>query len=244
LNFGNPYNPEVYWQFVNVIEGMGEACRKFDTPVTGGNVSFYNQSSDDGPVFPTPVIGMIGILENHEMAMTLDFRNDGDLIYLIGESSDDIGSSEYLRNICGVKFSPAPYFLLDEEFLIQETVKGLIKENLINSAHDVSDGGLFNTLLESAMPNEVGFDISTDENFRKDSFLFGEAQSRIVVSVSPDKQDKFIDFMIGRTNEFMLLGEVMPSNIVIDNDDWGDVKEWKEVYENAIGKEMEQSVEV
>src|SRR6185436_1649773 len=157
LNFGNPYNPEVYWQFVNVIEGMGEACRKFDTPVTGGNVSFYNQSSDDGPVFPTPVIGMIGLLEEYGYAMTLDFRNEDDLIYLIGESRNDIGCSEYLTNVSGVQYSPAPFFSLDEEFELQQTIAGLIRQDLIQSAHDVSDGGLFTTLLESAMPSDMGF---------------------------------------------------------------------------------------
>jgi phosphoribosylformylglycinamidine synthase len=126
LNFGNPYNPEVYWQFVNAIKGMGEACRKFDTPVTGGNVSFYNQSADDGPVFPTPAIGMLGVLENFDNRMTLDFKKTGDLIYLVGESKDDLGSSEYIANINGVRYSPAPDFNLDEEYKVQQAVKNLI----------------------------------------------------------------------------------------------------------------------
>jgi phosphoribosylformylglycinamidine synthase len=243
LNFGNPYNPEVYWQFVKAIEGMGEACRKFDTPVTGGNVSFYNQSADDGPVFPTPTIGMLGVLNHYEDAMTLDFRNEGDLIYLIGESRNDISSSEYLSNISGVRFSPAPHFDLEEEFRLHQAVKDLIQKDLIESAHDVSDGGLFTTLLESAMPNNLGFDISADENFRKDAFLFGESQSRVVVSIHPSKQDEFLDFMMGTEVEFNLLGEITPSNIIVDGDDWGDVKEWKEEYDQAIGKAMSHSVE-
>ena len=244
LNFGNPYNPEVYWQFVNAIEGMGEACRKFDTPVTGGNVSFYNQSTDDGPVFPTPAIGVLGVLDHYEDSMTLDFRNEGDLIYLIGESGNDISCSEYLTNVCGVKHSPAPHFNLNEEFELHHTIKDLIKRGLIVSAHDVSDGGLFVTLLESAMPSDLGFDISTDENFRKDAFLFGESQSRVVVSIAPDRQDEFLDVMLNHTIEFNLLGEVTAANIFVDGDDWGDVKEWKEVYENVIGQEMGKSAEV
>lgn len=243
LNFGNPYNPEVYWQFVKAIEGMGEACRKFDTPVTGGNVSFYNQSADDGPVFPTPVIGMLGVLDHFQDAMTLDFRNEGDLIYLIGESRNDISSSEYLSNISGVRFSPAPHFDLEEEYRLHQAVKELIQKDLIESAHDVSDGGLFTTLLESAMPSDLGFDISADENFRKDAFLFGESQSRVVVSIHPSKQDEFLEFMMGTEVEFNLLGEVTPSNIIVDGDDWGDVKEWKEEYDHAIGKAMSHSVE-
>ena len=135
LNFGNPYNPEVYWQFVHVIKGMGEACTKFNTPVTGGNVSFYNQSQFKAvsggeprtePVFPTPTIGMLGLLEDSEKYMTVDFKNDGDHIYLIGTSREDINSSEYLRFVHGVQKSPAPYFDLEEEFELQNNVKQLI----------------------------------------------------------------------------------------------------------------------
>jgi phosphoribosylformylglycinamidine synthase II len=148
LNFGNPYNPEVYYQFVNAIKGMGEACIKFDTPVTGGNVSFYNQSPD-GPVYPTPTIGMVGLLENVDDKMTMDFKQAGDVIYLIGISRDDINSSEYLHKIHGVEYSPAPYFDLEEEFSLQRKIEKLIKEKLVVSAHDVSEGGLFVTLTES-----------------------------------------------------------------------------------------------
>jgi len=187
---------------------------------------------------------MIGLLEQYGYAMTLDFRNEGDLIYLIGESRNDIGCSEYLTNVCGVRYSPAPHFSLEEEFELHETIRALIKENLIESAHDVSDGGLFTTLLESAMPSDLGFDISTDEIFRKDAFLFGESQSRVVVSVHRDKQDDFIALMMSRTIEFNLLGEVTPSNIIVDAGDWGDVKEWREAFDEAIGKEMEASIEI
>ena len=120
LNFGNPYDPEVYYQFVNAIKGMGEACIKFDTPVTGGNVSFYNQTPD-GPVYPTPTIGMVGLLDNVDNKMTMDFKKAGDIIYLVGQSSNDINSSEYLHKIHGVEFSPAPYFDLEEEFALQQS---------------------------------------------------------------------------------------------------------------------------
>ncbi|HEU4633007.1 MAG TPA: phosphoribosylformylglycinamidine synthase subunit PurL, partial [Flavisolibacter sp.] len=115
LNFGNPYDPEVYYQFVNAIKGMGEACRKFDTPVTGGNVSFYNQSPD-GPVYPTPTIGMVGLVDDPGRKMTLNFRAEGDSIYVIGSLRDDINSSEYVHKIKGIEFSPAPHFDLEEEY--------------------------------------------------------------------------------------------------------------------------------
>jgi phosphoribosylformylglycinamidine synthase II len=150
LNFGNPYDPEVYYQFVNAIKGMSEACKKFDTPVTGGNVSFYNQSPS-GPVYPTPTIGMVGVLDNMDDKMTLDFKTPGDVIYLIGESKNDINSSEYLHKICGVEFSPAPYFDLEKEFNLHTTISDLIKNKLILSAHDVSEGGLFVTLAEKML---------------------------------------------------------------------------------------------
>src|SRR5690606_27691708 len=136
LNFGNPYDPEVYWQFVETIKGMTEACLKFNTPVTGGNVSFYNQSSDGSAIFPTPVIGMLGLLEDASMMMTLDFKAKDDYIYLIGESTNDIASSQYLASYHKISASPAPYFDMDKEFEMQEVLKALIKEQLIASAHD------------------------------------------------------------------------------------------------------------
>lgn len=239
LNFGNPYNPEVYWQFVNAIQGMGDACNKFGTPVTGGNVSFYNQSADDGPVFPTPAIGMLGVLDDIEDRMTLAFGQSGHLIYLLGESDNDLGSSEYLANICGIENSPAPHFDLDDEFELQQAVKRLIKNKLILSAHDCSDGGLFVTLLESAMPNELGFDVTTDESVRKDAFLFGERQSRIVVSVDPEQQDDFVEQLLEFAVEFNLIGEVTNANIMVDNENWGETTAWKKLYDNAIGTAMQ-----
>jgi len=141
LNFGNPFDPEVYYQFVNAVKGMGEACQKFGTPVTGGNVSFYNQGPD-GPVYPTPTIGMVGLVENLNKKMTLDFKNAGDIIYLLGDAKNDICSSEYLHKICGVNYSPAPHFDLEEEYILQPKVSALIQQGIIESAHDVSEGGL------------------------------------------------------------------------------------------------------
>ncbi len=172
LNFGNPYDPEVYYQFVQAIKGMGEACRKFDTPVTGGNVSFYNQNPD-GPVYPTPTIGMVGLLEDVANKMTLDFKEEGDIIVLIGNSTNDINSSQYLSKVCGVEYSPAPHFDLEEEFALQQKIADLIKDMVVESAHDVSEGGLFITLLESGFHRNLGFDVlAADYNIRKDAQWF------------------------------------------------------------------------
>lgn len=235
LNFGNPYNPEVYWQFVGSIKGMGKACIKFSTPVTGGNVSFYNQSSYEGPVFPTPTIGMLGILKDRSNRMTLNFKNEGDSIYLIGSSKNDIACSEYLYSFQKIKNSPAPAFNLDEEFEVQAAVKTLIKEKVIQSAHDCSDGGLFITLLESAMPNGLGFDISSDEEIRKDAFLFGEAQSRVIVSVTKELEDKFIDLMMASRAEFEYLGDVKGKEMIIDEKSFGTIADAKNIFDNALG---------
>ncbi len=240
LNFGNPYNPEVYWQFVEAIKGIGEACREFNTPVTGGNVSFYNQSSYEGPVFPTPVIGMLGLVKDKNKVMTLDFKNEGDLIYLIGECRDDISSSEYLYSYRGIKESPAPYFDLSEEYEVQFSVKELIEQNLIESAHDCSDGGLFITLAESAMAGKIGFDIDTDSSIRKDAFLFGEGQSRIIVTVKPENEDAFADLMLNSNAEFSFLGVVDGKEMIIDGDVFGKVEELNDKYDNAISKIMEE----
>jgi len=237
LNFGNPYNPEVYWQFVHTIKGMTHACKKFNTPVTGGNVSFYNQMQVKGktvPVFPTPTIGMIGLIENKNDQMSISFKNKGDMIYLIGKSRDDINSSEYLYGYHKIEKSPAPYFDLEEEHQVQQAIQKLIKKNLILSAHDVSDGGLFITLVESAMVKGFGFDVTADAEVRKDAFLFGESQSRVVVSVSPTNEDRFIDFMIEQKVQFSALGHVTKSEFRLDDNSYGFVYDIKKIYENAI----------
>ncbi len=228
LNFGNPYNPEVYWQFVHAIKGMGAACRKFQTPVTGGNVSFYNQSTDEGPVYPTPTIGMLGLLDK-ENRMTLNFKKAGDMIFLIGESKDDIASSEYLASFHNVKNSQAPFFDLQKEYDLQIVIKELIRENLIASAHDVSDGGLYITLLESSMPDTLGFEVDSDPDIRKDAFLFGEAQSRVIVSISPDKYDAFLDYLSNVDVDFTNLGIVTNGSLSIDGESFGMISEVCEV---------------
>ncbi|HEV8271877.1 MAG TPA: phosphoribosylformylglycinamidine synthase subunit PurL [Chitinophagaceae bacterium] len=231
LNFGNPYDPEVYYQFVQAIKGMGEACRKFDTPVTGGNVSFYNQNPD-GPVYPTPTIGMVGLLENINEKMTLDFKEEGDVIYLLGRSTNDINSSQYLAKICNVEFSPAPYFELEEEFSLQQKITELINKKLIQSAHDISEGGLFITLCESGFNRELGFTVETKEDLREDAYLFGEGQSRVVVSVKADLIEKFENAMKDFPHE--RIGLVTSGEMLMNGDFWGTIDWWQEEYDSAI----------
>lgn len=238
LNFGNPYNPEVYWQFVGSIKGMGAACTKFKTPVTGGNVSFYNQSSYEGPVFPTPTIGMIGIVQDKKNQTSLSFRNEGDVIYLIGESRNDISSSEYVYSYHKIKNTPAPYFNLDEEFNVQESVKSVIKNGLIKSAHDVSDGGIFIALLESSLQNGLGFEINSVSGIRKDAFLFGEGQGRVVVSVDPSKAAAFETELKKNTTAFTKLGVVKGTKVVIDGNDFGPISDYATEYNTSIESKL------
>ena len=241
LNFGNPFDPQVYYQFVHAIKGMGEACIKFDTPVTGGNVSFYNQGPD-GAVYPTPTIGMVGLLDNVANKMTMDFKQEGDEIYLIGTQRNDIGSSEYVHKICGIEYSPAPYFDIDEELHVQKAVGKMISHHLIESAHDVSEGGLFVTLMESCFNRNLGINLSYDaakENIRKDAYWFGEAQSRVVMSISKAKRNDFIKLLEKlEPIECTYLGTVSNGSISINMEDWGNVSDWKEKYDMAIEKMM------
>ncbi len=241
LNFGNPYNPEVYWQFVGSIKGMSAACEKFETPVTGGNVSFYNQTQTGNkiePVFPTPTIGMIGIVEDKDDIMSLNFKDKGDLIYMIGASRNDINSSQYLVSHHGVEASSTPHFDLDEEYAVQAVIKSLIGQRVIKSAHDISEGGLMVALAESSMPSGLGFDITTDAEIRRDAFLFGEAQSRIVVSLSQDMEEEFIEMMTTFDVEFSLLGHVTKGDFRVDDESYGSVAEIKALYDTALENKL------
>jgi len=235
LNFGNPYDPEVYYQFVKAVTGMGDACRRFNTPVTGGNVSFYNQNPD-GPVYPTPTIGMVGLLDDVNQKMTMYFKQEGDVIVLIGKQQNDIGSSEYLHKLKATEYSPAPYFDLEEEFAMQQVVAGIIKDKLVESAHDISEGGLIVTLLESGFQKGLGFTVSDQStSIRQDAFWLGEAQGRVVVSVSKEKLAELKDKLVAAGQTFLELGTVTTS-INVNGTDWGSIADWKEKYDTAIEK--------
>ncbi len=243
LNFGNPYNPEVYWQFVGAIKGMSKACEKFNTPVTGGNVSFYNQSVLGGntvPVFPTPVIGMLGILDDKSKLTGTAFKEKGDQIYLIGQARQDIASSEYLYAWHKITQAPAPYFDLDEEYAMQEKLMELIGKGILVSAHDVSDGGLFVTLFESARINQLGFRIDTDQEIRKDAFLFGESQSRAVVTVKPENEGLLAEIMAQSDVAFTLLGEVAGDKAIVDGENYGTIAELAKRYDRTLPEMMDE----
>lgn len=236
LNFGNPYDPEVYYQFVKAVTGMGDACKAFNTPVTGGNVSFYNQNPD-GPVYPTPTIGMVGIVEDLSGRMTLNFKKAGDTILLIGEARNCIGSSEYLHKLCKVEYSPVPHFELEKEMAVQQLVTELIKEKLVSSVHDISEGGLTITLLESAFVSEKGFSVEANAGgatLRNDAYWFGEAQSRVVVSSA--NAEAVLKKAAQAGIPVTVLGKVTDGAITVNGEDWGQVADWKNLYDTAIEK--------
>jgi phosphoribosylformylglycinamidine synthase len=243
LNFGNPYDPEVYYQFKEAILGMGEACRLFDTPVTGGNVSFYNQNPD-GPVNPTPTIGMVGLLENVDKKMTLDFKNAGDEIYLLGSLQNDLGSSVYLQDIIGHTLSPVPYYNAEEELALHRLVKNLIYSGVIESAHDCSEGGVWVALMEKTFNRSVGFSVKAPERaadgkpLRVDACWFGESQGRVVVSVSPQNRAAFLQLTATGSTPVTFLGVTTQESIELDGQHWGSVRDWKIQYDSAIGVVM------
>jgi phosphoribosylformylglycinamidine synthase len=221
---------------------MGEACRKFNTPVTGGNVSFYNQNPD-GPVYPTPTIGMVGVVEDLSRKMTLDFKEAGDLIFLIGENTNDINSSQYLAKIHGVEFSPAPYFDLDKEFQLHELIMSLIENEYVESIHDISEGGLFTTLLEKSFNRILGFDVRSENSLRKDSFWFGEGQSRVVVTVAENDSKNLRKYLEQSNINYIQLGKVTDGEIKVNGSSWGSIEEWKELYDTAIEKHLARQLE-
>ena len=224
LNFGNPYKPDVYYQFKASVEGMGEACRAFNTPVTGGNVSFYNESSLTGTaVYPTPVIGMIGLLDNIEHLTGSTFRNQGDAILLLGDPALTLDASEYLVMQYGTPGKDAPSCDLEHERKLQSLLVSLAKSDLLHSAHDVSDGGLFTALAEKAVldrSHPLGFAVDLESNGKSSSFiqelLFSEAQGRVLVSLQPENALEVIEMADRQGISAKVIGQVREKNASIE----------------------------
>jgi len=247
LNFGNPYKPEIYWQFAEAIAGMGEACRFFNTPVTGGNVSFYNESPDPAKigtslaVYPTPTIGMLGLVEELSHFTTSYFKNEDDLIYVLGEDNEELGGSEYLKVIHKKVEGDSPQIDLPSEKKLHDTVLELIRRKLINSAHDISEGGIVCALAECSIINEekkFGAEITIPIKSRKDFSYFSETQSRIIVSVSPNKKDEFEKLIHSSSQTFTLLGKVSGQSLKINDNINVKVDDLADIYFNTIPRIM------
>jgi phosphoribosylformylglycinamidine synthase len=223
LNFGNPYNPEAYWQFVGAIKGMGKACKALGTPVTGGNVSFYNQYREGEQVFPvapSPSIGMLGLLDKLEQHTGLAFPSTKAKLLLVGMVTPDFSCSEYLREWHKISKSPAPYFNLDQEVQLQKGISGLIQQGLVLSAHDVSEGGLYQCLKESALAGKTGFEVYSDDDIRPDAFWFGEGQGRVVVSILDENEDAVVDLLAELEVPALYLGETGGEHLSFDGEKW------------------------
>ena len=240
LNFGNPYKPDAYWQFKEAVFGIGEACRALGTPVTGGNVSFYNENPE-GAIYPTPVIGMLGILDNVEDMVTAMFKNAGDFILLIGKNRGEIGGSEYLKIIHKKVSGDCPSLDLSQEKLLQKFLVEAAKAHLMESAHDISEGGLAVALAESCILSEkshLGAMVEFSSELRPDFLLFGEDQSRVILSVRPERYGKIQTLLNSHNISFAKIGQVEPEafrirvnqRTVIDSD----IQELSEKYLKSI----------
>ena len=241
LNFGDPYNPEMYYQFVECVRGMGDACRFLGTPVTGGNVSFYNLSKDYA-VFPTPTIGMVGLIEDISKMMTSYFKNENDDIYVIGKDLHEIGGSEYLSRIHKTVKGDAPQLSLSNEKNLHEFVLKAVNNGLIKSAHDISDGGLAVALAECCIMGNrksLGCEIVISTVARKDFVLFSESQSRIIISAGIENKHKILD--LAEKNDLYIesIGKTGGSMLRINNFIELEIDNIKDSYYNSIHKLME-----
>jgi len=244
LNFGNPYKPESYWQFKEAVEGIAHACRTFETPVTGGNVSFYNENPL-GAIYPTPVIGMVGLIENERHVTTSAFNTVGDDVILLGTLRGDINGSEYLKEFYGKTGDNAPYFDIDEEKRLHDCCLELIHKGVVSSAHDVSEGGLAVSLIECVITGEdrnLGCDIKLPraDNVRLDFLLFGEEQGRIVVSSNPLQRTLIEKAVKEHKIGFSILGKVTASSKIKIGDKIDLERELAEsAYFDTIGQLMD-----
>ena len=219
LNFGNPMKPEIFWQFRKAVEGMSEACRALETPVTGGNVSFYNENPK-GAIYPTPTVGMVGILEDMDLRVPSFFQNAGDSIYLLGETFEELGGSQYLLIEHGIRAGIPPRLDLKKEKALQNLLVNGARKRLFHSCHDLSEGGLAVGLTECLLerighPLGTRVELSFSSGLRQDALLFGESQSRVLVSLSPAKE-KDLEIEARKAGvSFHKIGEVIPSGFMI-----------------------------
>lgn len=244
LNFGNPYKPEMYWVFKEAVAGMGEACRFFETPVTGGNVSFYNESPKRA-VYPTPVIGMVGLIENLDYITTSYFKNEGDLIYILGIDKEELGGSEYMKVIHDVVAGNSPQIDLEAEKKLHDFTLRAIRQGFIKSAHDVSEGGLVTALIECSIINQknpLGCEVELDEGSRFDFALFSESQSRIIVSIDSNKKEAFEKLAEEMNQHISKIGNVNGDKISINGRMELELNEMSALYFKSISRIMKNEL--
>ncbi len=207
LNFGNPEKPEVFYTFHEAVRGMSDACKAFGIPVTGGNVSFYNESFGQ-PIYPTPTVGLVGLIDDVDQVCTLAFKDEGDVIVLVGEGYGELGGSEYLKVEHGLVAGKPPALDLKLEQAVQAAVRIGIRAGLVKSAHDCAEGGIAVALAESCLAGDIGADVHLHDDLPPVASLFGEGQSRIVVTVSDEDAAAFVDTLADADVPFGVIGEV------------------------------------
>ncbi|ADD01873.1 MULTISPECIES: phosphoribosylformylglycinamidine synthase subunit PurL [Thermoanaerobacter] len=215
LNFGNPEKKEIYWQLKNSIFGIAKACETLQIPVVSGNVSLYNENEGEA-IYPTPVIGMAGLIEDVSKICTMDFKKESDVIIILGKNKGELGGSEYLKVCFGMVKGQPPRIDLEEEKRLQELVLKLIDEGLIKSSHDISEGGFAAALVESAIAGKKGAKISLQTSLREDVELFSESQSRALITASPEKVDEVLKIAYEYQVPAQKVGVVEGKDIVID----------------------------
>jgi len=238
LNFGNPYKPEIFWQFKETIRGISEACKILNTPVTGGNVSFYNENPD-GAIFPTPVIGMLGEISDIKNCISGSFKEAGDDIILLGQTNGHIGGSEYLKKVHGLISGDAPPINLANEKNLQTIILELIDKRLFRSAHDISDGGLAIALAECCIFDRekcFGVVVNFQTKLRPDFYLFGEDQSRVIVSSEPKNSSEVLSICSGNGISAEIIGKVTKTDFKIGNVIECSVDQIKEIYYQSLEK--------
>jgi phosphoribosylformylglycinamidine synthase II len=216
LNFGNPEKEEIFWQLEESVKGISEAARELDIPVISGNVSLNNESNKEA-IFPTPVIGMAGIIDDFSRICTLSFKNDNDLVILLGENREELGGSEYLKVFHNIEKGAPPHIDLNLERAVQKTCRECIKLGILSSAHDCSDGGLLISLAESCARGEKGIRVDKKAKFRYDALLFGESQSCIVVSLPEKNLPLLEDIALKYKAPIQKLGEVVGDSLRFGN---------------------------
>jgi len=210
LNFGNPEKPEIMWQFERAVQGLGDLCRSFEIPVVSGNVSLYNETYNEA-IFPTPTIAVVGLMNDHSKRCTQWFKNSGDLIGLLGVTREELGGSEYLNTQFNLTKGKPPQLDGEREKNVQQLCLDLIQNSLIASAHDCSEGGLAVAVVESCMSgkeNAFGAVLNLESEIRNDALMFGESQSRIVISFSPQKKEAITKMAEQNGTDFSVIGKV------------------------------------
>ncbi|HNR66356.1 MAG TPA: AIR synthase-related protein, partial [Atribacterota bacterium] len=216
LNFGNPEKEEIFWQLEEAVKGISKAAKEMGIPVISGNVSLNNESNKEA-IFPTPVIGMAGIIEDFSKICTLSFKNEHDLVVLIGENKEELGGSEYLKVFHNLERGLPPQVDLNLEKSVQNVCRRCIDLGILSSAHDCSEGGLLIALSECCSAGKVGIKVDKRVKTRNDALLFGESQSCIIVSLPQEKLSLLKDIALKYQAPIEVLGEVGGDSLKFGN---------------------------